>query len=381
LIGTLKEGGGKLIVELKDQSLFEFSFPIGDKKLGVFRGAFYLSSEDRKVLIDTANLVWERITEKSGINNFLGHIRFDFVPRFEGDILKLGKNGFDLGSLRVVGIYEINVHSPECTAAVTMFRKLVDKKQPDAVSILTNEIRNTFGKERIVFVPGNGIVKRSWGDIFFGELKKYLKIVRMQEEEVMRHKPYIIWRWGDARITGPSEYSYPFIIWLIKHEGVVFNTVPQKKEEDLGNKIFLMSDNKDERWDGLVGRNRSLDSPEVLEWAVINRKNLVLKPLLGSSGRNVIFGKDISPKRWEKILRSYYSSDYGLYEARWLPKIKLPGFESFTFDVNCAFWASGRNIKYLYTVIRVDSWNRYWQRGTINLAQGAGFAGACYEIY
>jgi len=368
-----------LIVELKDPNLFELSFPLGDKKLGAFKGIFYLSSEDKKVLIDIANLVWKKITEKSGINDLLGHIRFDFVPRFEGKIYKLGKYIFDLGTVRVAGVYEINVHSPECTAAVTIFRKLVDRRQPDAALILTNEIRNTFGEENIAFVPGNGIIKQSWADIFLEELKKHLKIVKMQEEEAMKYNPDIIWRWGDARITGPSEYSYPFIMWLINHEGVVFNTVPRRKEEDLGNKIFLIPDDEDKTLYELTGRNRCLDSPEVLRWAIRDRKNLVLKPLLGSSGRNVIFGKDISQRKWKKILESHYLSDYGLYEARWLPKIKLPGLESFAFDINCAFWATGKNIKYLYSVVRVDRWSRYWQRGTINLAQGAGFAGACLD--
>jgi hypothetical protein len=368
-------------LQLKSPHLFNFSLPLGEKKLGIFMGSFSLSAQDRETLTKTATLIWQKVIKKTRMNNFIGHIRFDFIPGFNREIIEIENGVFELGPLQIVGIYEINVHSPECLAAVTVFREITKRNEFNPTVLLAREIKRIFNNEKIVFVVGRGLVKRAWKEIYLRELRQYLEIIPMEEEEVMMtSKPSIIWRWGDARIEGPSEYSSRFQEWLREYPGIVFNTLPQQKEQDLGNKMLLLPENGEREWNRLVGENRWLNSEEVLEWGIENQSQLVLKPLLGSSGKDITFGKNISQKEWTELLKKVYSSScYGLYEARWLPKISINSYEDFTFDVNSAFWAEGEKLVYLYTVVRVDSWERYWQRGTINVTQGAGFAGCCLE--
>jgi hypothetical protein len=43
-------------------------------------------------------------------------------------------------------------------------------------------------------------------------------------------------------------------------------------------------------------------------------------------------------------------------------------------DFNAAFWAEWGSLRYLYSIVRLDYWGRYWTRGVINVAKGAGLA-------
>ncbi len=370
-------------IELKSKEIFNFSYlHLNKRTIGVFEGLFFLSQRDRETLINTAKLIWERILEKTKVENFLGVIRFDFVPEIE-KILKIDKNSLDLGDIKIKGIYEVNVHSPECGAAIVTLHKLMPwlkKHQPNPAFLISKAIKQTIGDRKIIFVPGKGVVKKEWGKYFYEELRNFLEILWMEEEVVMNSQidqSEVIWRWGDARINGPSEYSLEFILWLLKHPGIIFNTIPKSSNEDLGNKIFLMPEEGENEWNALVGQNFLLSS-EILEFSIKNRERLVLKPLLGSSGNNIFFGKNYSEAQWENLLRKFIFRGYGIFEARWLSPIELFG-KKIVFDLNSTFWATGKKLIYLYSVVRIDTLENYSKRYVINVTQGGGFAGACVE--
>lgn len=70
--------------------------------------------------------------------------------------------------------------------------------------------------------------------------------------------------------------------------------------------------------------------------------------------------------------------NHGLFRARWLPEIHL-GEESITMDINPAFFWDGRELHYLYTVVRADYLQNYQEVGTINVARGGAYAGTIME--
>jgi len=371
-------------IELLSNEIFNFNcLSLENKPIGIFQGLFFISKEEREHVIQIANMIWRKILKKSRVKNFLGYIRFDFVPKVN-EISKIGKRIFEI-DFEIVGIYEVNVHSPECACAITALHKAIPKLkmlQPNPAYLISKAIKKTFNDTiTIIFVPGKGTVKKCFSYYFYDELSKFLDIRWMSEEEAMKFsKSEILWRWGDARINGPSEYSPKFLRFLLELEskGIVFNTVPIY--EDLGNKIYLMPDD-DKEWNKLVGKNFLLNL-ENLEIAIKNREKLVLKPLTGSSGNEIIFGINVSQDQWEKILKEKLRLGYGLYglfEARWLPSIEIDEKNKIVFDFNSTFWAVNEKLDYLYSVIRVDELKRYNKRLVINVTQGGGFAGACCE--
>lgn len=352
---------------------------LGSQPVGVAFVKISINQEEVDILITTAQRIWRKLLEITGIKNFLGLVRFDLVPAFNENYFYIDTDGeIDLSNIMVKGVYEVNTHSPECAAAVSAlhhFYPELAKLQPSASSLLAAALRKKFGREKIIFVRGDGLVKREWGDIFYRDLvNNGINLLEMTPEQVVKEKPEIIWRWGDCRFNGYSEFPTWFIYWLaFEYKGIVFNTMPTP-DVDISDKRYLLPnhDDNDVEWNRLVGENKLLTSDNV-DWALKYRENLVAKPLLGSSGRGIFIGR-IS-KEWEKVIMENLNNNYGLFEARWLPRIEI-GRQSFAMDVNPAFFADGESLEYLYTVVRIDIWERYWHTGIINVSQGGGFAGA-----
>jgi hypothetical protein len=248
-----------------------------------------------------------------------------------------------------------------------------------ASRILAEQIRRVFGNQKILFVQGSGPVKDSWGKIFFNDLTKNgVNLKSINFNEAMKTNSHLVWRWGDARLdNGPSEYPLGFQEWLLTRSGLVFNTMPAS--QDISDKRYLMPQKGNSSWNRLVGQNRLLQ-PRNFPWAIHHRQSLVLKPTKGSSGNNISFGKRENLVSWVACLqKALLQGNYALYEARWLPRVELPGLGEFALDLNPAFWVNGSELTYLYTVVRIDYWKSYDQRGTINVAQGGGYGGAIIE--
>lgn len=378
------------LMDLNSPILVDRGLRLEGKKVLLLNGSFVYTKTDFCRIMEAVQKIWSRISLVN--KDFVGLIRFDLIPGlwFDYQYQELEEE-INLGPLYVRGIYEINVHFPECAAAISASHEVAPdlaKVQPNAAGRLARAIRQTFGDREIVFVPGNGPVKRSWGEVFFRELLKTgLKIIRSTPEELVMEPPSsdsVIWRGGDIRIYGGyTEYNLPFAEFIIlwQKRGTVFNTVPSSAEVDLGNKKWLMpGGGKDREWDSLVGSNFSLTdiSFERLELAKRNKEVLVIKPLLGSSGLDITFGRLVSQEEWEKKLMESIGQPYGLFQARWLPKVVIGG-APYAIDLNVACWVNRGNLRYLYSIIRMDEWSRYWKRGVINVARGGAIGGSPIE--
>lgn len=375
-------------IELLSNEVFNFNcLFLEDKPIGIFQGLFFISKKEREHVIQIANMIWRKILKKAGVKNFVGYIRFDFVPKIK-KVSKIEKRVLEV-DFEISGIYEINVHSPECASVIAALHRVLPQLrflQANPAYLISEAIKKTF-KKTIIFVPGNGKVKRNFSGYFFDELSKFLDIKWMSEEEAMkwvRFENKVLWRWGDARINGSSEYSNRFLRFLLELQSskrIIFNSVPRSVYEDLGNKIYLIPESeKGKVWEKLVGKNFLLNSKN-LRFALKEREKLVLKPLLGSSGNGIVFGKKVSQDRWERILKEklHHKEKFGLFEARWLPSIEIDEKNKIVFDFNSTFWAVNEELNYLYSVIRVDDVERYSKRLVINVTQGGGFAGVCCE--
>lgn len=369
-------------------------FSLYGRRVGAFRGQFLIESDEMTTIQEVCNFIWNKLP---GCKSFVGHVRFDLVPGFPVDSpVLVSESMWDLGPLRIVGIYEVNAHSPECVCACSALRRSFPEitfRQPHPEHRLSRAIKNKFGEEKIIFIRGDGLVKQAWGQYFIDDLIACgLNLEVTRPDEFLTHPDLspssVIWRWGDARLlpdkTGGDEFPLWFQKYLLDFPGAVFNTMPRPSNGDLQDISYkgYLKPNREypEDWNRLVGDNRILRNDDDLEWAISKQQNLIAKPLRGSSGRGVILGRKVTPEEWERFLLSSLvpNTEIGLFEARWLPRIKLNDLE-ITFDINPAFWADGSSLTYLYTVIRVDMWEKYWERGVINVTQGAGFAGCAIE--
>ncbi len=336
--------------------------PLGDMNINFFSAIPQYEDWERKMVIVICQKIWRMVMEKSGNPDFRGFVRFDLVPSFAGEILD------------IAGIYEINTHQPECmiaSAKINNFR---------IVEIVAEEIRSVFGNQSIAIVMGKNPLKNAWGGDFLRMLKirGRLNISVVSEDEAMKMKSGILWRIGDARLNGAeSHFSPKFVKWLsVQEEVEVFNSFCG--ESDPGRKDFLLRSD-DPEIARILGDNRLLTKDSVL-WALQNRNNLVLKPNEGGSGNGVYFGRDYDGEEWHRILENCLRQQkkagnekpqYALWEKNFLSKIEICGQE-IAMDLNPTFWANGLKLKYLYTVYRADSWERYFRTGVINVARGAG---------
>lgn len=377
---------------------------LGDKKVGVVVPDFILTPGDKKKLTEVASKIWKKILGQTGSYNFKGLIRFDLVPEVTSNPTR-NVDTYDLGKAGVDYVYEVNAHSPEGVAASVALKQAVmnsdkesvrhlGKRQPDVASRLARAIRDAYGGRPIAFVPGFGAVKKAWGNIFFQALKEtgILNIEKMTAREAMKKdNDWVIWRWGDLEIGNPdgdiNEYTPKLQRWLQESPKDIFNTVPKKPERDVADKSLLLKLSENGHKE-LIGDSFILESEEDIRKARNRQKDLVLKPLRGSSGNGITFGIKESLEDWGTALTDAYGEPHGLFQASYLPRIDLPTFERpFAFDLNPGFFADGQKLTWIHAVTRADRWSRYWRdpssrefgRLEMNVAQGAGYHGSLIE--
>jgi len=362
------------------------SFLLGDHYVGTINGVLMINEKERKRLIDISQQIWDSVYHVCP--DFKGLVRFDLVPEY--DLSKnpvLSRNGeyisFSLGDLQIVGIYEINTASPECAMATEAMHNAnyaLRALQPSPCKRLAKAVYRHFNTKEIVLVLGNGFVKQCWGETYIRGLEREgLIIEKMTPKEFIDNdiRDRVVYLCGDYREKGPAEFDKSFMHYIKDYpRHLVFNTIPNGKGYISDKSLLFPRGNK--AWDRLVGENRRL-TQENFKFARKNKDSLVLKPFLGSSGENVFIGKIMTSEEWSEVLRfALRKTGYGLFEARWLPKINLP-FGKFATDINPAFWAHGNKLDYLYTIARIDTWQTYRHKGIINVTQGAGYVGCLIE--
>lgn len=365
----LNDGPDKLFI---DDRIF-----LEDKSVAVLNGSLEFFQKEIDAIIAFSKFIVENAHEKAGRPDFTGVVRPDLIHEISDD-----------GEVEPVGVYEINGGSPECNLVAALLDKCIPGYNNfDPVSVLVEKIRETFGdSEEIAFVIGtsNCKVKRVWGDIFIKKLRDLsLNIVVKTEEEVMRERPEYVWRYGDARRNGVTHYSPEFTRWLLdertRERCVIFNT-PLEADRDFSNKIFLLeSDNPDIA--KFLGKNRKLLDGSDIRWSLENDRfrRLVMKPNQGASGDNITFGRNIiNGCEWERIANRNMKNHqpYSLWEARFLPKMRAGNSHDVhvALDLNPTFWFHEGVLHPLYMICRIDYYEEYINRGTINVAQGAGVA-------
>ncbi|MBD3207953.1 MAG: hypothetical protein GF370_00680 [Candidatus Nealsonbacteria bacterium] len=362
------------------------SFVLGDHYVGTINGLMTINEREKEHLINVSQKIWDNVYRVCP--DFKGLVRFDLVPKYPlSDAPTVSRNGdhvsFSLGELRIVGIYEINTASPECAMATEAMHDanyVLRALQPSPCKRLAEAVRRHLNTREIVLVLGNGFVKQCWGETYIQGLEREgLIIEKMTPEEFMDNdvRDRVVYLCGDYREKGPAEFDKFFMHYIKDYpRHLVFNTIPNGRGYISDKSLLFPRGSK--AWDCLVGENRRL-TPQNFDFARENKDRLVLKPFLGSSGENVFIGRMMTNEEWGKVLRfALRKTGYGLFEARWLPKIHLP-FGDFATDINPAFWARGNELDYLYTIARIDTWQTYRHKGIINVTQGAGYVGCLIE--
>ncbi len=363
------------LVLLKDGHLFEEreGFTVkGNNKIGALQGYFVITERELHTVKDFAKRMWRQIVSSAGISeDFRAHIRFDLVPRFLG-FPERTDYGYDLGNLKIKGAYEVNCHGPECVSCDSLYREKfpeIAQYTPSAGIELAKALSQEYKTDEIVMVRGNATAKKDWGDALLREMNQngfYVK--EMSAREVMKKKPSPIWRWGmiDDR-EEYTQYDKKFREWLLRmQENLdVLSTVPLDREHDAENKKWIAKE------DDII-----IDSRKNLEKALFsNKDDHVLKPLIGTSGHNIIFGENLDHRLFKRnLVRAYVEGNYGLFKKILLPKVDLEE-ESITLDFLPSFLAKGSELHYLYSVVRVEPWKTYRERMAINVLQGGGYGG------
>jgi hypothetical protein len=338
-------------------------FSLNGSKIGALRGGYFSVSEEelRRVIRKCQDIFL-----KSGLTKKeKGLFRADLVPFLKGEV-EVSNQEIFLGELGVRGIYEINGKAPECTAAHEAYDFGEFSISPSAAQRLSHPLKK-IGK--IYFLRGNGAVKQQWGPLLFKRFKKYGVDIRMIDiSELKKIKDGTLWIWGDFR---PGSIYSEF---TLKEERTLldfldsgidfFNSLPNgvditTKKQCSG---FLLTQRNKER--------------------VLNDKNdWVLKPDDGASGKNIFFGKLENQKQWNKIVGQAANHNYVASRFLSLPVVNIPSLGKMVFDFNPAFWVENGKIEYLYTVVRLDSYERYKETLAINVARGGGFAGTIIDSF
>lgn len=358
------------IVLLKDK-LFEKNdnFKVGKIRINAFQGYLQITEKEKDFVVSRAQKLWKTVLKSSGMDYFEGLIRFDFVPEFE-KVPKIKDSVIDVGRLSIKGLYEINTHSPEGLACDALYRKCFPNLRvytPKASKKLANHLSKAY-RDEIVMVRGENSAKKSWGDIFIKALRNYgADVYSESPEEVMRRKPNLLWRWGDIDFKKEfNEYEDYFQRWLIDQDDMkIINTIPASRKVDVANKK-LIARKDDFILNGAGSLKKALRLP---------KDEYVLKPLRGASGKGIVFGELENRSRWiDEVKKAYNRGDYGLFKKMMLPEIKVNGL-SITMDFLPAFYAHGEGLTYLYSLVRLEPWESYFSRKTINVAQGGGYGG------
>ncbi|MBD3207952.1 MAG: hypothetical protein GF370_00675 [Candidatus Nealsonbacteria bacterium] len=374
---------------LDKEKFLESRLELGEFKVGTVNALFLFEKKERERTIEICQYLWSVLMEnwrEKRKSHYKGLIRFDLVPRFNRNskvYIRGEEVVIDLGEVNIEGFYEVNAASPECATGVSATHKArtdLAKYQPCATKRLVRAIVETFGDRKIVLIKGEGFLKNHWGKFFFEDLRKYLEVEILLPEEFMDNPDpgALIYLYGDYRREGPTEFSKEFMEFIDNHpRDRIFNTLPNSGG-CISNKKLLLPRGLNP-WDEIVGKNKILERKNI-DFALKNKDHLVLKPFLGTSGENIHMGRLMTVESWKEILEGgCESGGYGLFEARWLPKIILPSLGEFAIDINLSFWARGDKLNYLYTIARIDDWEKYWQRGVINVAQGGGFVGTLID--
>lgn len=358
-------------------------FNLNGRPIGVAQGWIVLTPDDKERMDRASHLVWEGCSSQVDVTGFTGFIRIDLVPEVKREPVRLswnGHNAFDYGPMNIKGVYEANMHAIECMAADAAMRSFIPgllPPKPNAAAIVARALIDIYGQKRIAMVVGDGPVKQSWCEAYIQELIKCgVNLVRMTPVEAFLKNPSILYRFGDARGGGGhTEFHPAFTRWLRRRRRVTINTVPCNGD-DPSSKALLMPNGLGEGWSDLVGDNMILDHEVDLSRVIQNKGEWVIKPLRGASGRDVYMGWLTEQGDWEDMISRSIGAGFGIYEARPLPKLNLPGLGDFAIDMNPAYLVVKGNLeRFMYAVSRIDSWPRYWSRGAINVAQGAGYAG------
>ncbi|MGM0439127.1 MAG: hypothetical protein ACQEP3_01680 [Patescibacteria group bacterium] len=365
------------LVLLKDK-LFEKreGFSVGDQKINALQGYLEITKKEKKKVIKKAEDIWKNIFEKSGMDYFEGHVRFDFIPKFKGKARRKGSE-IRLGEISIKGIYEVNTHSPEGVACDALYRRKfpeISSYTPSAGKQLAKKLLETYDS-KLTMVRGSNLAKSSWASAFLDELSANgLNVSVNKWADAQKNPPSTLWRWGDVDFKGEfNEYSDDFQKWLYKAQNNysrVINTIPESRNADIANKKLLASEE-----DIVLNSNHKLEKA-----MLVDKDNYVLKPLRGASGKGILFGEDVSKDKWRIILRkATKKGDYGIFEKILLPKIEVNNL-SITMDLLPSFFANGKDLTYLYSLVRVEPWESYFSRKTINVAQGGGYGGTLKEV-
>lgn len=361
-------------VVLLKKKLFEKreGFVVGGEEIRAFQGYFEISKRELDQVIRKATAIWKRVFALSGANeNYRAHIRFDFVPSFEGEV-SLEQDGYFIGNLQIKDLYEINTHSPECMSCDALFREVfpeIAKNTPSATGVLARAIKKECSEE-IVMVKGDVVTRNTWLYPLLRELEREgLKTKVLPATKVRKEEPANLWRWGNIDFREEyGEFDSDFQKWLFRAQKRVtlFNSI-LKQERDTANKGFLLKDGE-----------FLINSKENLKKALLlNKDDYVLKPLIGTSGKGIVFGSKVSKKTFQEALQdSFQKKGYGVFKEILLPKISLNGENfNFTMDFLPSFFATGSKLEYLYSVVRMEPWESYEERLTINVLQGGGYGG------
>ncbi len=380
-----------LIVPLDNEKLFCFKpdFKIDDIPIGICKVLLVASQEEYSKIVLTAKKLWQEISPP----DFTGLIRADLVPAFRTAIPKRTiwrrMKAYDFGSLEIIGIYEFNVRSPECIAvgeALHQSMEILKEFQPNTCANFADAFKKTFGDSALYIVPGDSVLKRNFSKSLVRGLEREKIEVHLlnfeQTVEIMEKERdnEVFWIWADYGDFLPQDLQelpewFSEILKTYQGEKKIFNTLYKKS---LSNKGLLMPQPNKEWWNRLVGNNFFLDSKKAYSKAKKKKNFIVVKRLEGSSGRDIYFGRKESSNHWDKILKECLKKrEYGVYEAKWLPRLKLPKFNTvITLDINPAFWCNGKGeVKDLYVIARADIYKNYFKRGTINVASGGGVIG------
>ena len=352
---------------------------IGDKPVGIYTGEITLDPDEIVRTTKTCQRVHNHLCDVSGCEDFLGTMRQDLVPNLTGE------------QFGVKALIEANYHGPEdigAMCAVPHFYR--DLTCINVAAKVANRLAAIVGKDDIAFVAGHGALKDEWKSYFFEELARTslnISWVSADHLMTMQEPPLYIWCWGDIRRPhqGASDFSEEFVTWAFEAEkcGHTFiNSLPG--EHDIARKSNLISGQSD-FLGRLVGReSRPLGSEDDVVWALgENRKgyrrfNLVLKPDDGSSGSGITFGRLCKTQcEWENALvhalqRREHDDSFSLWRFRSLPRTRIGGMDV-AMDASPFFFVDGRELEYIYTLIRVRPWDEYEKYLVLNVSAGAGF--------
>ena len=346
---------------------------LGEKKISTVNGVFYLTSAEKREIIEYSRKVYQRVLERADTEKFFGHIRIDLVPEISN--FRRIENGYEW-DLSIKGVYEINSNAPECgaaTAALHANHPKLAKLQPDPSKRIIKGLSDYINGDRVAFVIGRGAVKKEWGYFFMKSLRdKGLNVTKATPKEAVNYD--CVWRFGDIRGGSYSEFPDNFRNKLIEKQknSLVLNTVPESPKKDIGNKRFLLDYPKEREIRVKKDALRAIKNAE--------KMNGVLKPLRGTSGKGIYFQENFSFSQWKEKLLEVVGKGYGLYKAKWLPKLDIGEVENgIVMDISPSFLARGRNLDYLYSISRIEKYETYKKRRTINVAKGGGFVGTLID--